>query len=108
MIYELRNYIAAPGKMPALLDRFKNHTGKLFAKHGIQEVGYWLNDIGGRSDELIYILAYQSLAHREQAWAAFVADPEWQKIKAETEKDGALVHHVTNQVMRPTDFWPRK
>lgn len=108
MIHELRIYTAAPGKMPDLLARFRDHTMDLFEKHGITNVGYWLNSIGGRNDELWYMLAFESLAQREQAWAAFVADPEWAKVRAESEADGPLLSHLENRIMNPTDFSPLK
>jgi hypothetical protein len=108
VIYELRIYTANPGKMGALLARFRDHTLRLFEKHGITNVGYWMNSIGGRSDELWYMLAFEDLAHRERAWAAFAADPEWQAARKESEKDGALVHHLENRMMAPTDFSPLK
>ncbi|MDH4074891.1 MAG: NIPSNAP family protein [Acidimicrobiia bacterium] len=106
MIHELRIYTAHPGKMGALLSRFRDHTCTLFEKHGITNVGYWLNSIGGRNDELWYIVGFESLAHREQAWAAFQADPEWQKVRADSEADGPLVHHLENRIMSPTNFSP--
>lgn len=106
MIYELRIYTANPGKMGALLARFRDHTCDLFEKHEIKNVGYWLNAIGGRSDELWYILGYEDLAQRDEAWAAFAADPDWQEARRESEKDGALVHHVENRILNPTDFSP--
>ena len=76
MIHELRIYTAHPGKMGALMARFRNHTVKLFEKHGITNVGYWTNTIGGRSDELWYILGFEDLAQRDKAWREFAADPE--------------------------------
>ncbi len=106
MIYELRIYTANTGKMPALQARFRDHTTALFEKHGIKNVGYWTNAIGGRSDELWYMLAYSDLAQRQAAWAAFGADPDWQKARTESEKDGPLVHHIENRIMNPTDFSP--
>lgn len=106
MIYELRIYRAAPGKLPALLARFRDHTLALFEKHGMQNVGYWLNAVGGRSDELWYVLAFEDMGHQEQAWAAFQADPEWQKVKADSERDGPLLDHIENRLLRPTDFSP--
>ena len=106
MLYELRIYTAHPGKLPALQARFRDHTRHLFEKHGIKNVGYWTNTLGGRSDELWYMLGYESLAHREQAWGAFQADPGWHKARAESEVDGPLVHHVENRFMSPTDFSP--
>ena len=108
MIYELRSYYAHPGKMGALQKRFREHTCKLFEKHGITNVGYWTNSIGGRSDELVYILGFESLAQRDAAWVAFGTDPEWRAAAAESEKDGPLVHHIENRILRPTDFSPLK
>jgi NIPSNAP len=106
LIHELRIYTACTGKMPALLARFRNHTTKLFEKHDIVNVAYWLNSIGGRTDELWYVLGFQDLAQRDAAWKAFAADPEWQAVRAESEKDGPLVHHIENRIMTPTDFSP--
>jgi hypothetical protein len=106
MIYELRIYTAHPGKLGALIARFRDHTCALFEKHGIKNVGYWTNSIGGRSDELWYMLAYDDLAHRERAWAAFASDPEWLEARAESEKDGPLVHHLENRILNPTRFSP--
>ena len=108
MIYELRIYTANPGKMGALQARFRDHTVRLFEKHGVKNVGYWTNSIGGRSDELWYMLGFESLAQRETAWAAFGADPDWQKARADSEKDGPLVHHIENRIMNPTNFSPLK
>ena len=108
MIYELRSYFAHPGKMGALQKRFRDHTCALFEKHGITNVGYWTNAIGGRSDELVYILGFQDMAHRDAAWAAFAADPDWQSARAESEKEGPLVEHIENRILRATDFSPLK
>lgn len=108
MIYELRIYTANPGKMGALTARFRDHTCKLFERHGITNVGYWMNTIGGRSDELWYMIGFEDMAHRDKAWAAFAADPEWQAARAESEKDGPLVHHIENRILRGTDFSPLK
>jgi hypothetical protein len=106
MIYELRIYTANPGKMGALQARFRDHTTGLFEKHGIKNVGYWMNSIGGRSDELWYMLAFESLAQRDEAWKAFATDPEWQEARRKSEENGALVHHIENRIMTPTDFSP--
>ncbi len=106
MIYELRIYTANPGKMQALQARFRDHTLGLFTKHGMTNVGYWVNAIGGRNDELWYMLSYEDLADRQKAWTAFTADPEWHKVRSESEADGPLTHHVENRIMTPTDFSP--
>ena len=106
MIYELRIYTAHPGKMAALQARFRDHTLGIFERHGITNVGYWTNAIGGRNDELWYILGYEDAAARDASWAAFAADEEWQRVRAASEEDGPLVHHIENRLLRPTDFSP--
>ena len=106
MIYELRTYEVVPGRMPALHQRFEQTTLALFAKHGIKVVGFWTSDIGGANNELIYLLAYASLAEREQRWSAFLNDPEWQQKRAESERDGPIVARVTNVILRPTPYSP--
>jgi NIPSNAP len=108
MIYELRIYTAHPGKMGPLLARFRDHTTGLFERHGISNVGYWVNSIGGRSDELWYMLGYEDLAQRDRAWASFQADPDWKKARADSEVDGPLVHHLENRILSPTNFSPLK
>jgi hypothetical protein len=108
VIYELRIYTANPGKYPALLARFRDHTTKIFERHGMKNVGYWRNVVGGRSDELWYMLAFEDMGQRERAWAAFQADEEWQRVRAESEVDGPLIHHLENRLMAPTDFSPLK
>jgi hypothetical protein len=106
MLYEMRTYTAMAGRLPDLHKRFAEITLGFFAKHGIQVVGFWTNELGGPSDQLIYILAYDSLADREQKWGAFVADPERAVRFAETEKNGPLVRRLTTQILRPTAYSP--
>ncbi|MBI4338418.1 MAG: NIPSNAP family protein [Chloroflexi bacterium] len=105
MIYELRMYHAVPGKLPALNDRFANITLGYFRKYGLKVVGFWTDDVG-TSNRLTYMLAFDDAAQRERAWAAFRADPERARAFAETEKDGPLVAHITNTLMRPTSYSP--
>ena len=106
MIYELRSYIAMPGKLPALSARFRDHTLALFEKHGIKNVGYWTNMIGGRNDELLYMIAFEDLAARDKAWASFQADPDWQAARADSEKDGLILHHLESRILSPTKYSP--
>jgi len=106
VIYELRIYTAMPGKLPALTARFRDHTCTLFEKHGIKNIGYWTNAVGGRNDELWYIVAFENMGQREQAWASFIRDPEWKQVREESEKDGPLLHHLENRFLSPTDFSP--
>ena len=106
MLYELRTYSAMPGRLPDLNKRFAEITLGFFKKHGIQVVGFWTNEIGGASDQLLYILAYESLADREKKWAAFMSDSERLAQFAETEKNGPLVRRLTAQILRPTAYSP--
>ena len=105
MIYELRVYDVVPGKLPALLDRFQNFTTKSWPKYGLKLVGFWTDEVGA-TNRLTYILAFEDMAQRDQAWAAWRADPDRARVFAETEKDGPLVARVQNTIMRPTAFSP--
>ena len=104
MIYELRVYHCVPGRLPALLKRFDTITLKLWDKHGIKQAGFWTVAIGESSNDLYYLLAWDSLADREKKWAAFQTDQEWIAKRAETEKDGPIVASVANQMLLPTSF----
>lgn len=104
MLYELRIYHSNPQKLSKLHDRFKTHTLKLWEKHGIRQVGFWTPMIGENNQDLYYIIAWESLGERQQRWGAFMSDPEWAKIKAETEKDGPLYSHITNMILSPTAY----
>jgi hypothetical protein len=108
VIYELRTYTAMPGRLPDLNRRFADITLGYFAKHEIGVVGFWTNDLGGSSDQLIYMLSYESLADREKKWSAFAADSERLAAFAETEKNGPLVRRLTAQILRPTAYSPMK
>ncbi len=109
-IFELRTYTAAPGKLDALNARFRNHTNKLFEKHGMTIVGFWMPQPQKEGEEkLIYILAYPSKEAAYKSWKAFREDPEWRKVVAETEKDGRLLAKPPESVyMKPTDYSPLK
>ena len=107
MIYEHRTYIIPPGKMDAILARFRDDTFLLFEKHGIQVVGFWTTDIGERSNgELIYICAYDDLSARQEAWDAFRSDPEWIAVRKRTEANGPIVAQVDVKILAATDFSP--
>jgi hypothetical protein len=104
MIYELRIYHSMPGRLPALLARFQNHTLRIWEKHGIHQAGFWTTLIGESNQRLTYMLAWDSMAEREERWSAFLADPEWIAISTETEKDGQLVQNISNELLAPTVF----
>ena len=103
--YELRVYHVAEGKLDALNARFRDHTCKLFEKHGITNVGYWL-PLENPEPKLVYIVSYPSRAAREESWKAFMADPDWKAALAESEKDGKLVLKVDSTFMHATDYSP--
>jgi len=104
MLYELRIYHCVSGRLPALLNRFDTITLKLWEKHDIRQAGFWTTAIGESNQALYYMLAWESLAEREQKWDAFASDPEWLEKRAETEKDGAIVASLSNQILQPTSF----
>ena len=104
MIYELRIYRSIPGRLPALLKRFENATLKLWDKHGILQAGFWTTLIGESNMDLTYMLKWESLAEREQKWAAFMSDPAWQSARADSEKDGQIVANITSSFLTPAAF----
>jgi hypothetical protein len=108
-VFELRTYYAAAGKMDGLNARFRDHTCKLFKKHGMEIVGFWTpTDPKDADKKLIYVLAYPSKEAADKSWKAFRDDPEWIKAKDESEKDGKLVDKVESVYMNPTDYSPMK
>lgn len=104
MIYELRTYVAMPGRLPDLHRRFRDHTTKIWARMGIQNHGFWTYKHGGRSDTLVYMLVWPDQATRDATFAAFQADSEWQRARAESEANGPLVHHISSEILVPTDY----
>jgi NIPSNAP protein len=107
-VYELRVYHAAPGKLPELLARFREHTTKLFERHGMKNVGYWTPvDEPEKSKTLIYILYHPSRETAAANWKAFQDDPEWKSVKEKSEANGKLTEKVDSTFMALTDFSPR-
>jgi hypothetical protein len=104
MIYEQRIYSCLPGRMPNLLRRFENHTLEIWKKHGIRQVGFWTVLIGEHNNDLHYLLAWESLAEREQKWTAFLADPVWHAARDDSEKDGPILANVASAMLQPTSF----
>ena len=102
-VLELRTYHAAPGKLDALLARFRDHTCQLFVKHEMCNIGYWV-PAENPDNLLIYLMAYRGMEARDASWKAFLADPDWKKAQAASEVDGKLVEKVDQIFMTPTDF----
>ena len=109
-VFELRTYTASPGKLDALNARFRNHTLALFRKHGMEIVGFWMpvDKEAGAGERLVYILAHQSRTAAEASWQAFRVDPDWVKVKADSEVDGALTTKIESVFLAGTDYSPLK
>src|SRR3954452_23899264 len=108
-VFEMRIYTAAPGKMKALHARFRDHTNKLFEKHGMTLIGFWSPTDEKEADKkLYYILAYPSKEAGEKSWKAFREDPAWLEAKKKSEVDGTLVEKVDSIWLNPTDYSPIK
>ncbi|WP_448658954.1 NIPSNAP family protein [Sphingomonas sp. CJ99] len=107
-LFELRIYYPEPGKLAALNDRFRQHTTKLFARHGMDNIAYWNDAPSADAPEgrIVYVLAFPDRASRDAAWAAFVADPEWQTVAKASEANGKLVKKIDSIFMTATDYSP--
>jgi hypothetical protein len=110
-LYELRFYTTNDGKLPALHQRFRNHTLRLFEKHGMENVIYWTVEEGARGEEeikdnmLVYIISHRDKASHDASWDAFLNDPEWQRVAEESEKDGKILAEPPRSIlMTATDF----
>jgi len=103
-VYELRTYTAPPGKLDALEARFRDHTEAIFKPHGLHAIGYWVPK-DNKNNQFIYIVEHKSKEDATKNWAAFQADEEWKKVRAESEAGGPLTTKPPESVyMNPTDF----
>src|SRR5438552_14499789 len=90
-VYELRLYHVNPGKMDALKARFGDHTDGIFKRHNMKSIGYWQPEDTPSSQNLfVYILEHPGREGAKKNWDAFHEDPEWNKVKAESEKNEPL------------------
>jgi hypothetical protein len=103
--YELRIYHAAPGKLDDLNKRFRDHTVRLFEKHGLENVGYW-TPIDNTNNLLIYVIAAPTREARDKSFKAFGADPDWKSAQKASEANGKLVNKVESYFMQATDYSP--
>ena len=104
MIYELRIYHCVPGRLPDLLKRFETITLPIWERFGIRQAGFWTTTIGESNQDLTYMLAWDSMAEREEKFGAFAADPEWLEKRAGTEANGQIVASLSSQILVPTKF----
>ena len=108
-VFELRTYTTLEGRLDALHARFRNHTTKLFTKHGITNVGYWAPMDEPRSkNTLIYLLAHPSREAAKKNFDAFRNDPAWVKARDESEVSGKIVEKVESVFLAPVDYSPLK
>lgn len=108
-VFELRTYTAAEGKFDDLLARFRDHTLRIFAKHGMTSVGYWTpQDEPLSGNTLIYVLAHPSREAAQASWSDFGSDPEWQRVAEESQRDGRLIVKLERVYLDPTDFSPMR
>lgn len=104
-IFEMRTYTAHPGRLDALNARFRNHTTRIFEKHGMTNVGYWTpQDAPLAENTLVYILAHDSREAGQASWDAFRADPEWAQVSEESQRDGRIVESVDVLWLEATDY----
>lgn len=105
-VYELRTYTAAPGKLEALQARFRDHTVKLFEKHGMVNVGYWVpaDAKDGAEEKLVYLLEHKSRDAAKASWTNFSADAGWKEVVKKSQADGKLVSKVESVYLSPADF----
>jgi hypothetical protein len=105
-VFEMRTYYCHPGRLEALNKRFREHTNRLFVKHGMELVGYWMPI--DKPDVLVYVLAYPSRDAATKSWAGFIGDADWKAAKSASETDGPIVLKVESVYMSPTDYSPIK
>lgn len=104
-VFELRTYTTEDGKLEDLKARFRNHTTKIFERHGMTNIGYWIPaDEPNSKNTLIYILAHKDRETAKKSWADFSSDPEWKKVKEASEANGKIVKGVTSVYMNAADF----
>lgn len=107
MVYELRTYWAAPGKIGDLHNRFRNVTLNIFARHNMRVIAFWTpSPVTETSGDLVYILAFDDAEAKEKAWNAFRSDPDWIAGRTASEINGALVSKITTVLLEPTDYSP--
>jgi len=106
-VFEIRTYTTHDGRLDALHARFRDHTMRVFEKHGMTNVAYWTpDDPASAGRTLVYVLAHRSREAAKRSWEAFRSDPEWQQVKAASESDGPIVVRVESVFGEATDYSP--
>lgn len=108
-VFELRTYTSPEGRLDDLLARFRDDTMRIFKKHGMENVGYWVPaDAPASSNTLVYILKHDSRDAATKSWEAFRADPEWLAVRERTQANGPITSNVQSVFLEATDFSPMK
>jgi hypothetical protein len=109
-LYELRTYFAMPGKLEDIHKRFRDHTLRIFAKHGMTVVNFWgpVYKKDGSENRLVYVLSFKDRAERDAKWREFATDPEWQKVSKESDANGKILEKVESVFLYDTDYTPVK
>lgn len=106
-VFELRTYTATPGNLDNLHARFRDHTTRIFRKHGMEVVAYWAPTEGEEAENtLVYVLEHKSRAAADASWQAFIADPEWAEVAAASNANGPILAGIENLFMKATDYSP--
>jgi hypothetical protein len=106
-VFEIRTYHTLPGRLDALHKRFREHTMKIFEKHGMTNVAYWtFQDSPAKESTLIYVISHASREQAKKNWDEFRNDPEWKAVAAASEADGKIVEKVESVFVDATDYSP--
>ncbi|MDI6024656.1 NIPSNAP family protein [Corticibacterium sp. UT-5YL-CI-8] len=100
MIRELRRYECLPGKLPAVVQRFRVDALPIWSEIGFRPLGFWTTVIGDHNEALHYMLSWNNLAEREEKWQVFASDTRWIEIRKRTEANGPLVARIANTILR--------
>jgi hypothetical protein len=104
--FELRIYYCLPGRLDALIARFQNHTTKIFEKHGMENIGYWV-PTNNEKNALYYILAFPSKEAQQKSWADFIADPQWKEVQGKSEESGKIIESIVSIPMTASEIMPK-
>ena len=108
-VFELRTYTSPEGRLDDLLARFRDDTMRIFEKHGMENVGYFVpTDAPASANTLVYVLAHDSRDAATKSWAGFRDDPEWKAVTERTQANGPIVSNVVSVFLEATDFSPMK
>ena len=108
-VFELRTYKATPGNLDNLHARFRDHTTRIFRKHGMEVIGYWSpTSEEEREDTLVYLLGHDNQAAADQAWQDFIAAPEWARVAEESNRNGQILGGIERKYMVATDYSPMR